>query len=66
MLVLISGSYFGKNTVVNENSASSEQRFVEFLPALAPVVSSLLGNLLGSDSIIRMKSEFMLFFDVYL
>jgi hypothetical protein len=39
-----------KNTVVNENSASSEERFVEFLKALAPVVSSLLGNLLGDNS----------------
>ncbi len=50
MSVLISGSYFGKNTGVNENSAPSEQRFIEFLTALAPVVSSLLGNLLGGNS----------------
>jgi hypothetical protein len=44
------GAISEKNTVVNENSASSEQRFVELLRALAPVVSSLLGNLLGGNS----------------
>jgi hypothetical protein len=37
-----------KNTIDNENSVSSDQRFIELLTALAPVAGQILGGLLGS------------------
>ena len=37
-----------KSTTDNQNSGSSDQRFIEILTALAPVALDFLGNLLGS------------------
>jgi hypothetical protein len=51
------GAISEKNTVVNENSAPSEQRFIEFLAALEPIVSGLLGNLLGGNSMYSNEIE---------
>jgi hypothetical protein len=39
-----------KNTIDNENSVSSNQRFIEALTAFAPVALDILGNLLGVTS----------------